>query len=80
MTPTIIKGIVVQTPTPAHSPKPEVVLDCDTGLRMRVPITNWLIEQLPPMKVGDALLITAICDADNRIMDALTVLHEAPPR
>jgi hypothetical protein len=47
---------------------------------IKVPATRWLLSNLPPMKPGDMIIITALVDADNRIMDAMTILSEPPPR
>lgn len=82
MTPTIIKGKITQINSAASgTEKPSLHIDDPnlTGVVV-VPITNWLLVNLPPLKVGDAVIVTALCDADNRIMDAMTLLYDAPPK
>lgn len=82
MTPTIIKGRVREIVNPpAQEDKPALVIeDSLAGLLIKVPATRWLLSNLPPIQIGDMLIITALVDADNRIMDAMTVLSEPPPR
>jgi len=82
MTPTIIKGRIHEIVNPpAQEEKPVLVIEDDfADSLIKVPATRWLLSNLPPMKPGDMIIITALVDADNRIMDAMTILSEPPPR
>lgn len=83
MSPTIIKGKITQINSAvAGTEKPSLHIADPTHLvgEIIVPITNWLLANLPPLKVGDAVIVTALCDADHRIMDAMTLLYDAPPK
>lgn len=82
MTPSIIKGKILEIRSAVTGEnKPALVVD-DPNMTdaVVVPITNWLLHNLPQLKVGDAVIITALCDADFRIMDAMTLLYDAPPK
>lgn len=78
MTPTIIKGTIAQIDKGGEAKPLLLIDDPNYTAPIVVPITNWLLNNLPPIKIGDKVIVTAICDADHRIMDAMTLLYDHP--